>query len=151
MDDATGEAEGTGLRVAFDRRLKLEFHGASVTSDAGLLAFRELADALGLTELAAAVLTDSRTGNGRHSLLAAVEWIERVAALPGFRFVMPDRGTVLLSTRLPDLRPTDPTDPIDRMLLAAALRERIPLITADKGMISYARRTRHLSVCDARP
>ena len=42
MDEATGEAEGTGLRVAFDRRLKLEFHAASVTSDAGLLAFREL-------------------------------------------------------------------------------------------------------------
>ncbi len=40
MDEATGEAEGMGLRVAFDRRLKLEFHGATVTSDAGLLAFR---------------------------------------------------------------------------------------------------------------
>ena len=38
-DEATGEAEGMGLRVAFDRRLKLEFHGATVTSDAGLLAF----------------------------------------------------------------------------------------------------------------
>jgi hypothetical protein len=31
MDEATGEAEGTGLRVTFDRRVKLEFHGASVT------------------------------------------------------------------------------------------------------------------------
>ena len=40
MGDATGEADETGLRVAFDRRLRLEFHGASVTSDAGLLAFR---------------------------------------------------------------------------------------------------------------
>lgn len=71
MADATGEAEGGGLRVGFDRRLKLEFHGATVTSDAGLLAFRELDDALGLTQLAADVLTDARTGkNGRHSLLA---------------------------------------------------------------------------------
>ena len=71
MDEATGEAEGTGLRVAFDRRLKLEFHGATVTSDAGLLAFRELDDALGLTEMAAEVLADTRTGrNGRHSLIA---------------------------------------------------------------------------------
>src|SRR4030095_13987229 len=71
MNDATGEAGGAGLRVAFDRRLKLEFHGASVTSDAGLLAFRELDDALGLTEMAADVLVDTRTGrNGRHSLIA---------------------------------------------------------------------------------
>src|SRR5713226_3178794 len=71
MDDATGEAAGTGLRVAFDRRLKLEFHGASVTSDAGLLAFRELDDVLGLTAMAGEVLADTRTGrNGRHSLIA---------------------------------------------------------------------------------
>ena len=71
MDEATSEAAGTGLRVAFDRRLKLEFHGATVTSDAGLLAFRELDDALGLTALAAEVLADPRTGrNGRHSLIA---------------------------------------------------------------------------------
>jgi hypothetical protein len=41
MGDATGEAAGSGVRVAFDRRLKLEFHGASVTSDAGLLAFAQ--------------------------------------------------------------------------------------------------------------
>src|SRR2546428_12233181 len=60
-----------GLRVPFGRRLKLEFHGATLTSDAGLLAFRELDDALGLTELAADVLADTRTGrNGRHSLIA---------------------------------------------------------------------------------
>src|SRR5436309_13122164 len=71
MDDATGEAAGAGLRVAFDRRLKLEFHGATVTSDAGLLAFRELDDALGLTALAGEIHRDPRTGrNGRHSLIA---------------------------------------------------------------------------------
>ena len=51
--------------------MKLEFHGTTVTSDAGLLAFRELDDALGLTALAAEVLADPRTGrNGRHSLIA---------------------------------------------------------------------------------
>ena len=38
MDDATDEAEGTGLRVTFDRRLRLALHGASGTSDASLLA-----------------------------------------------------------------------------------------------------------------
>lgn len=60
MEDATGDVDGMG--VAFDRRLKLEFHGATVTSDAGLLAFRELDDALGLTRLATDVLVDARTG-----------------------------------------------------------------------------------------
>src|SRR3954462_39071 len=71
MDGAAGEESNAALRVAFDPRLKLEFHGSRVTSDAGLLALRELDSALGLTELAGEALTDPRTGqNSRHTLIA---------------------------------------------------------------------------------
>jgi hypothetical protein len=71
MDSTAGEADGAALRVAFDHRLKLEFHGSKVTSDAGLLPFRNLDDALGLTDLAGEVLADTRTGqNSRHTLIA---------------------------------------------------------------------------------
>src|SRR4051795_4493937 len=70
MEAAAGEAQDVDLRLAFDCRLKLEFHGTKVTSDGGLLACRELDDALGLSESAGEVLTDTRTGaNGRHTLL----------------------------------------------------------------------------------
>jgi hypothetical protein len=65
-----GDCQIEPLRPQFDRRLRLEFHGAKLTSDAGLLAYREL-DALDLTASAAADLRDTRVGrNSRHGLTA---------------------------------------------------------------------------------
>jgi Transposase DDE domain group 1 len=66
---ATGEAKEPPLRPIFDRRIKLEFHGARISSDGGLLAYRELDDALGLTDIAVSKLLDGRRGrNTRHKL-----------------------------------------------------------------------------------
>src|SRR5215218_475025 len=71
MDGAAGEESDAALRVTFDPRLKLEFQGSKVSSDAGLLPFRDLDDALGLTDLAGDVLAETRTGqNSRHTLIA---------------------------------------------------------------------------------
>jgi Transposase DDE domain group 1 len=65
-----GEAPEGVLRPAFDRRVMIQFRGSLVTSDAGLLAYRELDDALQLSEMAGELLADARTGkNGRHALV----------------------------------------------------------------------------------
>lgn len=65
-----GEQRRKALRVGFDRTVKIEFRGSRDTSDAGLLDFRKLDEALGLTGVSANFLTDTRTGlNTRHGLI----------------------------------------------------------------------------------
>src|SRR5215218_10215880 len=107
MDDAAGEADGVALRVAFDHRLKLEFHGSKVTSDAGLLPVRDLDDALGLKDLAGEVLADACANQGsRHTLIAQVRQsvfgrlagyedvndADRLGRDPGIRWVVGGRA-----------------------------------------------------------
>jgi hypothetical protein len=57
-----GDAKSDPVRVSFNPQLRVEFRGATVTSDAGLLLPRELDERLGLNALIERYLTDPRTG-----------------------------------------------------------------------------------------
>jgi len=102
-----GDAKNDYLRVGFDNRLKLKFCGSKVTSDAGLLDYRELDEALGLTEMGADLLTDSRLGTNKQHLLVPllrqsiysrlagyedVNDAERLAVDPAMRHVVGGRA-----------------------------------------------------------
>lgn len=70
MDHPKGAGETGNVRLGFDRRVRLEFHGSKISSDVGLLLFRELDEVLGLHDIAGSVLSDTRTGHNRlHSLV----------------------------------------------------------------------------------
>ncbi len=71
LGDAMGERVSAPLTVGFDRRVKLQFHGAKLSSDGGLLLYRELDEALGLSKMTSWELRDTRTGkNSCHGILA---------------------------------------------------------------------------------
>ncbi len=61
-----GEKTEETLKLQFDKRLRLEFHGARITSDAGLLTCRELDEVLGLTGMAPNYLQETRGGRNVH-------------------------------------------------------------------------------------
>ena len=84
-----------------------KFHGATITSDAGLLACRELDDAMGLTETASEHLQESRGGrNVQHRLVGLLRQsvysrlagyedtndAERLSDDPTMRVIVGDRG-----------------------------------------------------------
>ena len=70
LDHPTGAGSGGDFRRGFDRRVRLEFHGSKISSNGGLLLFRELDETLGLHDLAGRSLRDTRTGkNGVHNFI----------------------------------------------------------------------------------
>ena len=104
-----GDCQNEDLQVQFDRRLKLKFLGSKVTTDAGLLAYRELDATLGLTEIGEEVLADSRIGSNKqhklvpllrqsiYSRLAGYEDVndaERLSVDPAMRYVVGGRSAL---------------------------------------------------------
>ncbi len=102
-----GEGTSPRAKLRFDRRIRLEFRGATITLGAGLLACRELDDAVGLTETANECLQESRGGrNVQHRLVGLLRQSvysrlagyedthdpERLAQGPTMRVVVGRRG-----------------------------------------------------------
>jgi len=88
-----GKSTKPPLEVRFDQRVRLEFRGATITSDAGSLAARELDEALALTEMATGHLKESRTGrNVQHQLVPPDASGPCTAVLPGMRIPTTPNG-----------------------------------------------------------
>src|SRR5260370_26733177 len=91
-----GEKQNQPFELSFNTSLRVEFQGARVTSDGGLLLVRELDERLGLSALMECHLIDSRRGKNVqlplsdllrqsiYSRLAGYEDVnERRASCPG--------------------------------------------------------------------
>ena len=104
-----GDAESGPVRLSFNPQLRVEFRGATVTSDAGLLLPRELDERLGLGALIEQHFTDPRAGLNR-------------------RFPLPDLFRQSVYSRLAGYEDTNDAerlvqDPAFRMLASRERRE----------------------------
>ncbi len=77
----------------------------------------------------------------------AAVWLQRAEQAPGIRFRALTRPVLLQSTRLAGAAHSDPAD---RMLIAMAQLDAIPLVTVDRLIIEYARAQRGTPVVDVR-
>jgi len=87
MDHPDGASSERGDRVNFDRRVRVEFRGAQISSDGGLLVMRERDYTLGLSDLASAALRDTRMGKNTLHRLDGLFWQSVFGRLAGYEDV----------------------------------------------------------------
>jgi Transposase DDE domain group 1 len=143
-----GEKHHGPFQLSFNSALRIDFQGSRVTSDGGLLVVRELDERLGLGELIAQHLTDSRRGKNTqfpladllrqsvYSRLAGYEDVndaERLSQDPTFRLIgsakIWERGAALTS-RLQSFETEMLTEDRNFAGLARINRERIGRVEA---------------------
>ncbi|MBA4071775.1 MAG: hypothetical protein C0497_08080 [Gemmatimonas sp.] len=89
-----------------------------------------------------------KAAKGKLGLTAApADWLQRAEQAPGIRF-QPITRQILLRSAL--LAGAAHNDPADRILMATAQLVGLPLVTADRQIISYARTHAGLQVIDVR-
>jgi Transposase DDE domain group 1 len=111
-----GGATSGPVRLSFNPQLRVEFRGATVTSDAGLLLPRELDERLGLSVLIERHLSDPRTGRN-------------------YQFLLPDLFRQCIYSRLAGYKDTNDAerlaeDPTFRMLASRERRETSVALTS---------------------
>jgi len=87
MDYPEGASSERGDRVNFDRRVRVEFRGAQISSDCGLLVMRERDYTLGQSDLASAALRDTRMGKNTLHRLDGLFWQSVFGRLAGYEDV----------------------------------------------------------------
>ncbi len=136
-----GETQKQPFQLSFNSSLRVDFQGARVTSDGGLILVRELDERLGLSALMQRHLTDSRRGKNTrlpladllrqsiYSRLAGYEDVndaERLSHDPAFRLIgsqkIWERGAALTS-RLQSFETELLTEEVNLAGLAALNRE----------------------------
>ncbi len=112
-----GETKNQPFQLSFNKFVRVDFQGSRVTSDGGLILVRELDERLGMGELIARQLSDSRCGRNTQLPLADLvrqsvySWLagyedlndaERVSVDPTFRLISSqkiwERGAALTSS-----------------------------------------------------
>lgn len=139
------------MNAAFDRRLKLEFHGSKVTSHAGLLTYRDLDEALGLTVTGGQCLRETRTRkNGSHHLvgllrqavcgrLAGYEGVndaERLCHHPAMRWIVGGRAVACGGASASQMGRFE-TEWLANPDDLAALAELIRRMSAERSLIAH--------------
>jgi hypothetical protein len=136
-----GDAKAGPVRLSFNPQLRVEFHRATVTSDAGLLLPRELDERLGLSTLIERHLADPRTGHNS-------------------KFPLPDLFRQSIYSRLAGYEDTNDAerlaeDPTFRMLASRERREISVALTStlhgSKRRFSPRRETIRASFAPTRP
>src|SRR5258708_20540105 len=83
--EVAGETQKHAFQLSFNNALRVEFQGARVTSDGGLILVRDLDERLGLSELMERHLSDSRRGKNIQLALADLQGSRSIASWPGTR------------------------------------------------------------------